>query len=146
MKTTALLALAFLAPCVVTASNEAPRFIVNPDRASLPFSDGVVVGDTLYIAGHLGIDPKTQQAAKDPETEAKLVMSAVERTVTAAGMSMTDVTSVTVYCTDLGLYDTFNTAYKDFFHGHYPARAFIGVATLLRGARFEVQGVAIKMR
>ena len=146
MKTTVLLALALLAPCVVASPNEAPRFIVNPDRASLPFSDGVVVENTLYISGHLGIDPKTQQAANDPATEAKLVMSAVERTVTAAGMTMNDVVSVTVYCTDLGLYDTFNAAYRDFFHGHYPARAFIGVATLLRGAHFEVQGVAIKLK
>ena len=71
-------------------------------------------------------------------------MSAVERTVKSAGLTMDDVVSMTVFCTDLGLYETFNTAYKDFFHDHYPARAFIGVARLLRGAHFEVQGIAIK--
>ena len=102
------------------------------------------LGNTLYISGHIGIDRNTDQAARDPGTEAKLVMSAVERTVTSAGFSMENIVSLTVYCTDLDLYETFNAAYKGFFHGHYPARAFIGVTKLLRGAHFEVQGIAIK--
>jgi len=148
MKTATCLGLALLlGPCVLLASNDSPQFIVNQrsaDRAPLPFSEGVRLGNTLYISGHIGIDPKTDQAARDPGTEAKLVMGAVERTVTSAGFSMDNVVSLTVYCTDLDLYETFNTAYKGFFHGHYPARAFIGVAKLLRGAHFEVQGIAIK--
>jgi 2-iminobutanoate/2-iminopropanoate deaminase len=148
MKTMETLALALvLGANVVVASDDRPQFIVSQrsgDRAPLPFSEGVLLGNTLYIAGHIGIDSKTGQAPTDPEAEAKLVMSAVERTVTSAGMSMNDVVSMTVYCTDLGLYETFNAAYKPFFHGHYPARAFIGVAKLLRGAHFEVQGIAIK--
>jgi 2-iminobutanoate/2-iminopropanoate deaminase len=71
-------------------------------------------------------------------------MSAVEQTVKSAGLSMDNVVSVTVFCTDLSLYETFSTAYRGFFHGHYPARAFIGVTKLLRGAHFEVQVIAIK--
>ena len=148
MKIAAVLALALLfGPSVLVASDDTPRFIVNQrstDRTPLPFSEGVVVGNTMYIAGHIGIDPKTDQAASDPALEAKLVMNAVERTVKSAGFNMDSVVSLTVYCTDLGLYETFNATYKSFFHGHYPARAFIGVAKLLRGAHFEVQGVAIK--
>jgi 2-iminobutanoate/2-iminopropanoate deaminase len=57
---------------------------------------------------------------------------------------MDDLVSVTVYCTDLGLYDSFNSTYAGYFHGKYPTRAFIGVASLLRGGHFEVQGVAVK--
>ena len=148
MKTIAFLAWVLaLASQVTVASEEGRQFIVNqgpPDRAALPFSDAVRIGNTLYIAGHLGIDPNTGQAPKDPATEVKLVMSALEQTVASAGMRMDEVASLTVYCTDLALYDTFNAAYKGFFHGRYPARAFIGVASLLRGAHFEVQGTAIK--
>ena len=148
MNRTVTLVLALvLAPYAVAASADSPRFIVNQrsaDRVPLPFSEGVLVANTLYIAGHIGIDPKTGQAATDPETEVKLVMGAVERTVTSAGLTMDDVVSLTVYCTDLGLYDAFNTGYKGFFHSHYPARAFIGVNKLLRGAHFEIQGIAIK--
>ena len=147
---TAFLSLALslvLAPCVIAAPNDGRQFIVGPraaDRAPLPFSDGVLVDNTFYISGHLGLDPKTGQPAADAPTEVKLVMDAVEKTVKSAGLSMNDVTSLTVYCTDLELYDTFNAEYRKYFPDHFPARAFIGVAKLLRGAHFEVQGIAVK--
>ena len=57
---------------------------------------------------------------------------------------MDDVASVQIFCTDLKLYETFNAVYKTYFHGDYPARAFIGAASLVRGARFEVMGIAVK--
>src|SRR5215472_16794606 len=116
MKTAASLGLGLLfAPCALLASNNNPQFIVNQrsaDRAPLPFSEGVRLGNTLYISGQIGIDPNTDQAARDPGTEAKLVMSAVERTVMSAGFSMDNIVSMTVYCTDLDLYETFNTEYR----------------------------------
>ena len=71
-------------------------------------------------------------------------MEAVKHTVESAGLSLDQLVSVTVYCTDLQLYDTFNAVYRSYFHGHYPARAFIGTDKLLRGAHFEVQGVAVR--
>jgi len=49
-----------------------------------------------------------------------------------------------VYCTDLELYDKFNGVYRTYFHGQFPARAFIGINKLVRGARFEVAGIAVK--
>lgn len=109
----------------------------------LPFSEGVVVGNTLYIAGHLGLDPATGQAPADVKAEAQRLMDAVKKTVEQAGFTMQDVVSITVYCTDLKLYDTFNGVYRTYFGTQYPARAFIGAATLLRGAHFEIQGVAV---
>ena len=133
----------------VTAADEAPRYIVRDlwtGSRPLPFSEAVLIGDTLYVAGHVGIDPKTEQAAQKPELEAKLVMDAVKLTVESAGLSMDNLVSVTVYCTDLDLYDTFNAVYKTYFHGKYPARAFIGASRLLRGAHFEVQGIAVRSR
>jgi 2-iminobutanoate/2-iminopropanoate deaminase len=115
-----------------------------PGSKPLPFSDAVLTQDTLYVAGHLGIDPRTGNAAADAATEARLVLEAVKHTVETAGLAMDDLVSVTVFCTDLGLYDTFNSVYQGYFHGHYPARAFIGADKLLRGAHFEVLGVAVK--
>jgi reactive intermediate/imine deaminase len=123
------------------------RYIVNArpaDVQSLPFSDGVLVGDTLCIAGHIGLDGKTGQAPADPEQEPRLVMDGIKTTVEAAGLSMDEVVSVQIFCTDLKLYETFNAVYKTYFHGHYPARAFIGTDKLLRGGRYEVMGIAIK--
>ena len=115
-----------------------------PNGPALPFSDAVRLGDTLYLAGHIGIDPRTGNSASSPETEARLVMDAVKHTLERAGFTMDDFVSVTVYCTDLSLYDTFNGIYAGYFHGRHPARAFIGVSKLVRGARFEVQGVAVR--
>jgi 2-iminobutanoate/2-iminopropanoate deaminase len=111
-----------------------------------PFSEGVMAGGTFYVAGHIGIDPATQKAAANADTEAHLVLDAVKQTLSQAGLSMDDLVSVTVYCTDLSLYDAFNAVYRSYFHGHYPARAFIGVNQLVRGAHFEIAGEAVKSR
>ena len=109
-----------------------------------PFSEGIMAGDTFYVAGHIGLDPATGQAAANIDTEAHLVMDAVKHTVEQAGLKTDDLVSVTVYCTDLDLYDKFNAVYRTYFHGRYPTRAFIGVNKLLRGAHFEVSGIAVK--
>ena len=111
---------------------------------ALPFSNAVQVGDTLWIAGHLGLDPATRQAPPDPAVEARLLLDAVGSTLAAAGRDMDDLVMVEVHCTDLALYELFNTAYRERFHGAFPARAFLGAATLLRGCRFEMLGVAVR--
>src|SRR5215467_6708729 len=109
-----------------------------------PFSEAVLNGDTLYIGGHIGIDPATGKPGVTPEEEARLVMEAVKRTVEAGGLTMDDVVDVTVYCSDVSFYDAFNGVYRTYFHGNFPARAFIGSGKLLFDARFEVQGIAVK--
>jgi 2-iminobutanoate/2-iminopropanoate deaminase len=116
------------------------------DRASLPFSDAVLAGDTLYIAGHIGLDPKTGQPAADASDEARLVMDQIKQTVEAAGMTMEDVVSIQVLCSDVSLYDTFNKVYRTYFKGEFPARAFLGSGKLLFNARYEVMGVAVKAK
>ena len=120
---------------------EPPKVGTSP---AAPFSNGVMVGETtFYVAGHIGIDSATGQAAADVENEARLVMDSVQHTLEQAGLKTDDLVSVTVYCTDLDLYDKFNAVYRTYFHGHYPARAFIGINKLVRGAHFEVAGVAV---
>ncbi|HVI80963.1 MAG TPA: RidA family protein [Candidatus Acidoferrum sp.] len=142
------IAVAVLFGVISTVASGADRkYIVNPRPAGLtglPFSDGVVVGGTLYIAGHIGFDSKTGQPPADGEQEAKLVMDGIQKTVQAAGFSMDDIVSMQVFCTDLKFYDTFNSVYKTYFHGDFPARAFLGTDKLLRGAKYEVMGIAIK--
>jgi len=131
----------------VAAGASDRKFIVKPrpgDTKALPFSDAVLVGNTLYIAGHIGLDPKTGAPPATPEDEARLVMDGIKGTVEAAGLTMDDVVSLQIFCTDLKLYDTFNSIYKTYFHGDYPARAFIGTNQLVRNGRYEVLGIAIK--
>lgn len=146
-----LITIAFLLALAASPSSaDTDRRFVNgarsAARAPLPFSDGVLVGDTLYIAGHIGIDPKSDRAAEDPRIEAKFVMDRVKATVESAGLTMDDVVLMQVFCTDLALYDTFNDVYRNYFPHGFPARAFLGANSLLRGAHYEVLGVAVRRR
>ncbi|HME35209.1 MAG TPA: Rid family hydrolase [Candidatus Sulfotelmatobacter sp.] len=145
MKLRIAVALLLITFCIAGAADR--KYMVKPrpgDMKALPFSDGVLVGNTLYIAGHIGLDAKTGMPPASPEDEARLVMDGVKQTVESAGLSMDDVVSVQIFCTDLKLYDTFNGVYKTYFHGDYPARAFIGANQLIRGGRYEVMGIAVK--
>jgi 2-iminobutanoate/2-iminopropanoate deaminase len=127
---------------------DADRSFITPPGAdpktAAPFSNGVMVGGTFYVGGHLGVDPATGKVPADAEAEARLVMESVKQSVERAGLKMADLVSVTVYCTDLDLYEKFNGVYRSYFQDHYPARAFIGIAKLVRGAHFEIAGVAVK--
>ena len=111
--------------------------------ADLPFSDAVLVGDTLFLSGRIGIDLRTMQAAADVDVEIRLLLDGIRSTLEAAGMTMDDLVYVQVYCTDLSLYDKFNAAYRKYFGKDLPARAFLGAGSLLRNARFEMQAIAI---
>ena len=113
-------------------------------RSNLPFSDAVWHGDTLYLCGHIGLDPKTGQPPATAEEEARLVMDGIKRTLEAAGLTMENLVSVQIFCSDVTLFETFNVVYRTYFNGEFPARAFLGSGKLLFDARFEVQGIAAR--
>ncbi len=120
------------------------KYLNAPGRGhDLPFSDVVDTGDTVYLSGGLGLDPKTGQApAGDVEREIRLLMDGMKEKLGLAGLTMEDLVSVQIFATDLALYDQFNTAYKTYFKERFPARAFIGSGPLLRGCHFEIMGIA----
>ena len=116
-----------------------------PGRAvAAPFSDAVLVGDTLYLAGRIGLDPATRKPPATAEQEARLVLDQFKTVLAEAGMTMDDLVSVQVFCSDVSLFDTWNKIYPTYFGKDLPARAFIGSGTLLFGARFEMQAVAVR--
>jgi reactive intermediate/imine deaminase len=130
---------------IVYSQKEMNRFVNLPGKnAELPFSDGVLSGNTLYLAGRLGLDPKTGKVPEDVEMEVRLILDGMKATLQAAGMTMDDLVSVQVFSPNLELYDRFNAVYKTYFTKDFPARAFIGSGPLLRSARFEVTGIAVK--
>jgi reactive intermediate/imine deaminase len=113
--------------------------------AGAPYSNGVLAGNTLYLAGTLGLDEKTQAPPPRIDEEARLALNNLKAVLSQAGMTMDDMVSVTVFCPDAAAYyDDFNAVYKTYFKKDLPARAFIGSGALLRGAHFEVMGVAVK--
>jgi 2-iminobutanoate/2-iminopropanoate deaminase len=133
---------ALLTPTVSLAQQ--PTTMSAKSVAKLPFSPGLTLGDTLYVSGHLGVDPAVGKAPDDPEEEARQVLHSVELTLKEAGMTMDDLVYVEIYCTDLKLYGAFNKAYASTLKSPYPARDFIGVKDLLFGAHFEVMGIAVR--
>jgi reactive intermediate/imine deaminase len=134
-----------IAAVTSTATAGARRHIVLPSRTdTLPFSDGVLVGDTLYLAGRIGIDPQTGKPPEDVEKEIRLLLDGMKATLKEAEMTMDDLVSVQVFCPDLSFYEKFNEIYRTYFTKNFPARAFIGSGPLLRGGRFEAQGIAVR--
>jgi reactive intermediate/imine deaminase len=131
----------------VTAQPDSERRVVNlPGRtaANPLFSDAIQVGDTIYLAGRLGLDPETGAPPAAAGDEARIVLDQISAVLAEAGMTMDDLVSVQVFCSDVALYDDFNAVYRTYFTSDPPARAFLGSGTLLRGARFEVMGIAVR--
>ena len=137
----------FVGGCAASASGRQARSYVEPrtpaDAALPPFSGAVRVGDTLYLSGSIGIDAR-QRVPDTPEAEAKAVLDSIQATLAGAGMTMDDLVYVQIFCSDVAHYAAFNGVYRTYFKQEFPARAFIGSGKLLFGARFEVQGIAVK--
>jgi enamine deaminase RidA (YjgF/YER057c/UK114 family) len=122
------------------------RSFVRPSRAGgdgPPFSGAVEVDGTLYVSGTLGLT-EDRKVPEDAGQEARLLLDQFRGTLEAAGYSMDDLVSVTVYCSDVTHYDAWNEVYRAYFEAEFPARAFVGSGPLLLGARFEMQGIAVK--
>ena len=129
-----------------TQSSSHHRFINLPDRKDKnPYSNAVMAGDTLFLAGAIGIDPATGRPPDSIEKEVGIVMDGMKKRLEMVGMSMDDVVAVQVFCPDLSLYDKFNSVYRTYFkEGQFPARAFLGSGPLLNGGHFEVMATAMK--
>ena len=126
-------------------SAESRRYINLPNRpAGLPFSDGVLVGNTLYISGRIGLDPATGAAPADIDAELDLLFAGFQAVLREAGMAMVDLVWVQVYSPDVSLWQQFNAAYVKLFSRDFPARAFLGSGPLLMNGRFEMLGIAVK--
>jgi len=116
-------------------------FVSNP---AMPFSDAVLVdGKTLYLSGRIGLIPGTTKVPDTAEEEARLVLDEIKRVLAMAGMTMDHLVSLQIFCSDVSLFDQFNAVYRTYFTGKLPTRAFLGSGTLLFGARFELQGIAV---
>jgi len=113
-------------------------------RPGLPFSDAVLVGDTLYLSGRIGIDPATGVAPPEIDRELEFLFSGFSAVLAAAGMAWDDLVWVQVFSPDLALWEHFNAEYIKLFRGPFPARAFLGSAPLLLNGRFEMMGIAVK--
>jgi enamine deaminase RidA (YjgF/YER057c/UK114 family) len=124
---------------------ESRRYINLPNRpVGLPFSDAVLVGNTLYISGRIGLDPATGAAPANIDAELDLLFEGFQAVLQEAEMTMDDLVWVQVYSPDVSLWQHFNAAYVKLFSREFPARAFLGSGPLLMNGRFEMLGIAAK--
>lgn len=132
-----LLALGMFASAL--AQNKAIDF-----KPGMPFSDGYVAGNTLYVAGQQGPDAHGKVTGTDITLQTTNTIAAIEKVVKKAGFQMTDITSVTVYITDLNDVPKMNEVYKKLMPDPKPARATVQVAGLIGGAKIEISAIAVK--
>lgn len=120
----------------VIHTDEAPRAIG-------PYSQAVRCGNTVYLAGQIGLDPKTMELVPGIEAQTNRVFDNIRAVVAAAGGSLDDIVKLTVYLTDLDHFALVNDVMARHFRAPYPARAAVGVASLPRGALVEVDAILV---
>lgn len=132
---------------ILTAQTPARR-VIQPAKfpnTGLPYSPGILAGDTLYLAGQLGRDPATTKIVPGGiEAETRQTLTNIREVLREAGMDFGDVVSVTAYIVDFKDFDAYNKVYREFFPTDPPARATVGVAALNQGGRVELQMIAVK--
>ena len=108
-----------------------------------PYSHAVRVGNLLFLAGQIALDPKTMDLVDGGfRDEVKQVFKNVEAVLKAADCTLGDVVKLTVYLTDLSNFEQVNAIMSEKFSSPYPARAAVGVAALPRGASIELDVIA----
>ena len=124
-----------------------PRLPINTERAPAaigPYSQAVRRGDTVYLSGQIPLDPSSGLLVEgDIEAQARRAFDNLRAVCEAGGGSLDDVVRLGLYLTDLGQFAAVNAVMADYFEAPYPARSTIGVASLPRGAQFEVDAVMV---
>lgn len=140
-----------LTSCVNNQTAEAPKAtsekkIIMPEgyNQGLPFTPGILVDGTLYVAGFSGEDAKTGVIPEDFETEVKQALDKIGVILKEADMDYKDVVSVQVYLTDMKLFDQMNKVYRTYFDEPRPTRSIMGIKELIGPARFEITVTARK--
>ena len=117
----------------------------NAPAAIGPYSQAVAAGNTLYISGQLPIDPATGEfAGADIASQTRQSLTNMKAILEANGMTMADVVKTTVLLADIAEFAAMNAVYAEFFAQPYPARAAYQVANLPKGAKVEIEAIAVK--
>jgi 2-iminobutanoate/2-iminopropanoate deaminase len=108
-----------------------------------PYSQAIDAG-AVYCAGQIGVDPTTGDLEQGIETQTARCLSNLEGVLGAAGLNLKDVVKTTVFLADLADYKQMNDEYAKHFSAPFPARSTVQAAALPRGARVEIDAVAVR--
>jgi len=141
------LASSFILIFVATLYAQEKTVIKSPDAPAAigPYSQAIMVGNTLYCSGQIAIDPATSKMLSESiQTETRQVLKNLGAVLRAAGMDYSNVVQATVYLADMNDYKVMNEIYGEFFKENPPARATVQVGRLPRDARVEIACIAVK--
>lgn len=125
---------------LVHKSGASAEFYAPADN-KYPFSEAVRVGDTLYLAGQIGIAPEGLVPGFEPQV--RRMMENVEATLRSLGLAMEHLVMCKVFMADLSKWNDFNEIYVSYFNkGLYPARSAFGATELALGAHVEIECIA----
>ena len=135
-----------IALLVFASAAAAERRVIQPEgyNRGLPFTPGILVDGTLYVAGFSGEDPQTGAVPREFEMEVKQVLEKIGVILKAADMQYSDVVSVQVYLTDMKLFDRMNAVYRSYFPEPRPTRTIVGIAKLIGRSKIEITVTARK--
>lgn len=117
----------------------------NAPAAIGPYSQAILVDNTLYASGQLGIDPATGDfVAGGVKEQTEQVFRNIRAILSEAGFEMSDVVKTTCFLTDMGDFAEMNAVYAEQFEGSFPARSAVAVRTLPKNGLIEIEVLAIK--
>lgn len=116
----------------------------NAPKAIGPYSQAVLVDDTLYVSGNIPVNPKTGDVADGIVNQSKQVFENMKAVLNEAGMGFENVVKTTAFLTDLSNFATFNEIYASYFVAPYPARSCVEVSKLPKNVLVEVECIAKK--
>lgn len=116
----------------------------NAPKAIGPYSQAVLVDDTLYVSGTIPVNPKTGDVADGIVNQSKQVFENMKAVLNEAGMDFENVVKTTAFLTDLSNFATFNEIYASYFVAPYPARSCVEVSKLPKNVLVEVECIAKK--
>ncbi|QXM23388.1 RidA family protein [Elioraea tepida] len=135
------------AALLAAAPAAAQRVISTPNAPAAigPYSQAIQAGPFLFLAGQIAIDPATNEVKRGTiEEETKLVLDNLKAVVEAAGMTMANIVSTTVFMADLNEFPRMNAVYATYFPTNPPARATVQVARLPRDVKIEIAAIAYR--
>jgi 2-iminobutanoate/2-iminopropanoate deaminase len=114
-----------------------------PTYEDLPFSQGIIHGDTVYTAGQVGVDPETGEVVDGGiEAETRRTMENISAILEAAGTSLDNAIKTTVFLTDIDEFDEFNEVYAEYVDEPLPVRSAFEVSDLAIDIAVEIEMVA----
>lgn len=114
----------------------------NAPAAIGPYSQGILINNTLYVSGQLPLDPETGDIVEGIEAQAERSLKNVIAIVEEAGLTAADVVKTTILLKDINDFGIVNEIYSKFFTSDCPARACYQVANVPKGALLEVEAIA----